>query len=907
MLRRHPDLLTFPMSEPIAFDPPKPDELSDMLDGYEVTELIATGGMGAVYRATQLSLDRPVAIKLLPSELNDASFRDQFQAEARSMAKLNHPNLIGIYDFGQTNGMPYIVMELVAGNSLYYSSYGKTLDQTTACEIIIGICRGLAHAHAAGIIHRDIKPANILLDSEAKPKIGDFGLAAPSDSDDEDGLVYGTPGYAAPEILVSSKAIGIASDLYAVGVILYELLTGKMPEEPARPPSVVCKCDSRLDAIFRQATRRNPAMRYQSAATLADDLEKLLPSLGKGNRPTMRTGASSKASNPITLKKKTSQVTLTPVSQKRPEAQSVSLNQKEPEVQQVASPQIAPIETASNWPIIRNLMIIAVLIPTIIFAWGKFQDKKERLQKEKNAQELKEKAADALREARLRQEREEAEQRARIAEERRIRQADPSQQDHEASGKEPSDPSAPEKTPLQQLAELQKQLAGGNRSQYPEGTIDRSTYNLFIVPTPMTWSEAAEFAEEHGAHLATPLTNADRDVIASRMKGNFERVWIGAGAQGKGQWAWVTGEPWTYRNPATTLGSCASMTRTGIIKARPNGEKNPFVIQWSVDGSNPGSIADQLRRLAPTLKTPSPEWPPTAIAQDNRVFFLITKPLSWDEADFMATAAGGHLAVISDPLEASFLTNYLNQSLSEQSSVWLGGRRKQDLWMWSTGETWQNNSWKSQSPDGGTEDSALRFLKDATGSGLDDSDPSAGQTQGFLIEWSSDATHAKASGNTTESSQGDNEIADLRGIGRRVVIKEVAKHKNRLIQNQRALVSDLTSWLRTQTKSTRDQFTGPITALEEALPTGGNLPPKPPVPNLPAETTKYYQSALARQTRFQSEHREALELLRQSFLTKLLTLRDEFEQNGQKTKVAKIDEQLSAVGQSPESFQAYFD
>ena len=166
------------MSDPIQFDPPEPSELSELLEGYEVTSLIATGGMGAVYKATQLSLDRSVAIKLLPEELGDLLFRDQFQAEARAMAKLNHVNLIGIYDFGEANGRPYIVMEFVAGKSLYYSSYGKAIDQTTTAELVIGICRGLSHAHDSGIIHRDIKPGNVLL--KIKPDNPDHVIATAS-------------------------------------------------------------------------------------------------------------------------------------------------------------------------------------------------------------------------------------------------------------------------------------------------------------------------------------------------------------------------------------------------------------------------------------------------------------------------------------------------------------------------------------------------------------------------------------------------------------------------------------------------------------------------------------------------------------------------------------------------------
>ncbi|MCH1510650.1 MAG: serine/threonine protein kinase, partial [Akkermansiaceae bacterium] len=299
------------MSDPIAFDPPEPQELSDLLSGYDVSSLIATGGMGAVYAANQISLDRPVAIKLLPRELGDESFREQFQAEARSMAKLNHPNLIGIYDFGQADGMPYIVMELVEGKSLYYSCYKTAIEQRTACELIIEICEGLAHAHKAGIIHRDIKPANILLDPEAHAKIGDFGLASHSDSVGGEHIAFGTPGYAAPEILENPTAIGVPSDIFAVGVILYELLTGFIPEQPPRPASSISGSDQRLDTIIRTATRRNPRMRFQNAQDMADELRNLLPRLrktsrsgrGSGGNTKLKLGATPKASSPKLTRK----------------------------------------------------------------------------------------------------------------------------------------------------------------------------------------------------------------------------------------------------------------------------------------------------------------------------------------------------------------------------------------------------------------------------------------------------------------------------------------------------------------------------------------------------------------------------------------------------------------------------
>ena len=433
------------MSEQTHFDPPDLSELSKLFDGYEVISLIATGGMGAVYKASQVSLDRDVAIKLLPVEFGkDPSFRNQFEAEARSMAKLNHDNLIGIYDFGEADGMPYIVMELVAGKSLYHSSYGKAIDETTAVQLVIGICRGLAHAHEANIIHRDIKPANILLDPNAKPKIGDFGLAAASDSEhSEDGPIFGTPGYVAPEILSNPKAIGVQSDIYAVGVILYELLTGKLPEEPASPPSSIAKCDRRLDPIFKKATRRNLALRFQSADEMADDLEKVLPNIGASGQKAVRTVADRKAPAtmlkrrmthdtnsgtkesgkpklvPLAKGERASGSRLKPLPKPSPKVE----NETHPAPLETPAPAAVSVQAGSNWPIIRNLIVIAVLVPIIIFTWGLYQDKQARIEREREAKEMEEKNAEIERRAKIEQTKRDKEKEARLAEEKKAREA----------------------------------------------------------------------------------------------------------------------------------------------------------------------------------------------------------------------------------------------------------------------------------------------------------------------------------------------------------------------------------------------------------------------------------------------------------------------------------------------------
>ncbi len=269
---------TLLMSDPLekaGFVAPDPADLAPLFPGYDIQGLIATGGMGAVYCAIQKSLDRTVALKILPMEFSkDAAFCAGFEAEAKAMAKLNHPNLIGVYDFGEVNGMLFIIMEYVPGKSLYHSAYGRTIDPKEVVRLVTGICNGLGHAHENGIIHRDIKPSNILLDQNAEPKIGDFGLARPMDRKFEEGEeIFGTPHYTAPEVVNSPHSVDYRADIFSVGVLLHELLTGKLPADDTRPTSVIARCDTRFDAIIRKATQQLPANRYSSATDIARDLQ----------------------------------------------------------------------------------------------------------------------------------------------------------------------------------------------------------------------------------------------------------------------------------------------------------------------------------------------------------------------------------------------------------------------------------------------------------------------------------------------------------------------------------------------------------------------------------------------------------------------------------------------------------
>jgi serine/threonine protein kinase len=245
------------------------EEVERMLPAYRLEELVASGAAGAVYRGCQRSLDRPVTVKVLHADFaRKPRFRDAFEREARATANLNHPNLLIIYEFGEIGGHLYLVSEYVHGKPLANSTRGRAVDPPQAVEIVSGICRGLAHLHEHGTLHRDLKPANILLTPDFQPKIGDFGLAHGSKRDAD-----AESGYVAPELRHDPKAFSEASDLYAVGAILFEMLTGKTAAAGITPESLSLIPDPPLRVLVAQATHGSPAKRHRSARALAGELE----------------------------------------------------------------------------------------------------------------------------------------------------------------------------------------------------------------------------------------------------------------------------------------------------------------------------------------------------------------------------------------------------------------------------------------------------------------------------------------------------------------------------------------------------------------------------------------------------------------------------------------------------------
>lgn len=252
---------------------PTPQELTQMLPAglYQFDKMIGQGGMGGVYSGRQLNLGRAVAIKILHRDHgSDYSYAERFRREAQALAQMNHPNIVSVYDFGLVGEYLYYVMEFVEGTDLHHSvSMGK-LTIPKILTIIEEVCDALTYAHGKGIVHRDIKPANILIANDGRIKVADFGLAKRFDQKatmlTQSNMAMGTPDYAAPEQYDSKADIDHRADLYALGVMLYQMLTGTVPRGSWQQPSVLCGCDTRLDAVIVRALKTDRNQRFASAA-----------------------------------------------------------------------------------------------------------------------------------------------------------------------------------------------------------------------------------------------------------------------------------------------------------------------------------------------------------------------------------------------------------------------------------------------------------------------------------------------------------------------------------------------------------------------------------------------------------------------------------------------------------------
>jgi len=267
-----------PAQRPTVADP----FLGEHLGGYRVEELIGAGGMGTVYRATQLSLGRPVAVKILPPNVaDDPQFVRRFHREAEVLASLNHPGIVQVIDRGEAEGRYFLVMELVEGTNLRELVRRGPIEPRQALKIAAAVLDALDYAHARGVVHRDVKPENVLVREDGVVKVADFGLsrvlvgADPADPRlTHTSLVLGTFEYMAPEQREQSRAADARADLYAASVVVYEMLTGELPIGRFPLPSErVPGLDARLDAILERGLAKDPDARFPRASAMARALD----------------------------------------------------------------------------------------------------------------------------------------------------------------------------------------------------------------------------------------------------------------------------------------------------------------------------------------------------------------------------------------------------------------------------------------------------------------------------------------------------------------------------------------------------------------------------------------------------------------------------------------------------------
>ena len=286
-----------PHGTKVVQPPPLPAEIAALFPQLEILECLGRGGMGVVYKARQPRLNRFVALKILAREKEqDAQFAERFTREAQALARLNHPNIVTVYDFGtvgqasslspsekaQASATPvlhYLLMEFVDGLNLRQLLQAGKMPSAQALTIVPKICEALQYAHTEGIVHRDIKPENILLDKSGRVKIADFGIAKMMGEETGQQTLtgakeaVGTPHYMAPEQIEKPLTVDHRADIYSLGVVFYEMLTGELPLGKFQPPSAKVQIDVRLDEVVLHALEKEPDRRYQQASVLKTEVE----------------------------------------------------------------------------------------------------------------------------------------------------------------------------------------------------------------------------------------------------------------------------------------------------------------------------------------------------------------------------------------------------------------------------------------------------------------------------------------------------------------------------------------------------------------------------------------------------------------------------------------------------------
>jgi len=972
--------------EQTSFTPPSLEVLNELLPSYSFTNFIAQGGMGAVYRATQLSLDRDVAIKILHPELSqDPEFHKSFRTESRAMAQLNHPNLIGIYDFGELNGMLYIVMEYVAGKSLYHSCWNKQIDPEEVKRIIIAICEGLHHAHESGFIHRDIKPANILLTPKVEPKIGDFGLVQAMGSKFE-GIVMGTPGYSAPEIISHPEKMDRRSDIFAVGVILYEMLVGKLPVGSSLP-SKECNCSAAFDTIYQNATHPNAAMRYPDAKKLSEALQAMKegvssaprlvsapPRIGSApSRGPVKLGSSasttppSKAPNPLsksapgarpmTVAKPMArpstvaqasvpeaavpeavvpdvvseiaapeavvpEVAIPPVEPKAVVAEASippSVAAKANVAQRLAPKAVAPpasklssparaatprsvaakdddeeddgplviptfskTKTVSSWPLVRNMMLICILLVACVFAYQKLEIHRNNIRQQEEDFARKEK---------------EKQMAAKIANAAQNNNTQQPKQRPDGEKSKPT-PAPPPETPMEELEHLRFSLSRGDRTVMPKSSKRRGDFDYFLVKEEMTWDEAFQFCEQHGAHIAYPSNEDDLSFLSGMLTGD-ETVWMGSGKAGRDEWYLISGAAWPLPKKPAGAGNIATLSYLGIIQASNSDVSRPFLMCWYRDGSTPHTLESLLSVTSKSLDTPNPQYPPGTVVMGSRMFLPILRELSFSEAQTLASASGGHIAALSTKDEGFWLEEAVASGQAPKG-IWLNGELKSGAWGWSTGEAWTYASWATDYPTEDEDDSQLAFIP---GKGWINVSPSE-DLDGVLIEWSKDAS-AAGSKNAASVDTGAKDLKTLQEKAQILIKKTAKEREEKHAANIKKFHWDMDIWLRgvrtADQAAWRPSQTHIKEQCKEKIVEMGKIYGEQDLANVHPEMTKIHAYNFKKQQEIDETYLASITKIRDSYANKIKEFGTAARSAGQTQVVEKLKELLEDT-EDPESW-----
>jgi len=704
------------------FKAPSLETMDALLPAFEFIALIAADEMGAVYLTNQRSLGRDVAIKILSPHLsNDPLSHSQFESTCRSMARLNHPNLTGIYDSGSIEQMLYFVMEFVPGKSLGHSTKGQPVHYKQALLLTEGICSGIAHAHQHEIIHGALNLRNVLLNKKATPKVTNFGFARHLNKAAATSLLNSR--FIAPEILQNAAHSTPQSDIFSLGAILYELITGKPHRPDAAPPSTLSDCPTEIDAIWRQATHLDLNERTPDASAMLAALTAASADPKPGTKPSPKpktpaatvvqkpAAAAVSPASPINLKLSNPPKPASLLNP--PKSALLSTPPKSASLPTSPLPPPSLVEVGFNWKLIRNLCIIAGLIYAITLAWDLRQKTLEGRQNtppQIPATVAKTKLSNQPKSFTS------------------TTPAIPS-----TKNPEPPKPTPVPKTesPTESLARLRNALASGKRDEMPVGSIRRGTHDYFVVSDSMSWPEATWFAEQHGGHLAIPSTTAPLTWLIEQPS-TKDGLWLGAARNGLNSWALADGSSWNPKKQPSGIGQYLASDQHGFLRAENAKNTYPFIIQWHLDGSNPGALTSLLASTQKSLTQPNPKFPPGTRTFGVRRYYYSSQPMSWKKASSLAETAGGHLAVPSSIAEISNLGE-MAKDITATKGIWLGASFNNNQWQWITGEPWKDPKWADETKT--TLPNSALILRPGKGW---DTQSTTDNASGFIIEWSKD-------------------------------------------------------------------------------------------------------------------------------------------------------------------------